>query len=523
MKHTSWLSGLAAAEVRAGGMGSHVVLLISPTGSTTRPVRLAQHRQDVGLVLRRIGAPAQPGGNDSRRTTLNGDACVMPGGEPVETEAISPAQEPVELHGTVALDARVRRPASGVLLDVGRHDVALEILGEVEDVVLDPQLLGDPARVLASATERAGVRAPPESLSVAPTTSWPCSTRSAAATEESTPPDMPQEHASSQVCHRFSGAAAQRHRDVGHHGERVVDVGVGRGRAKREPNRARRPGAGTPPWRPARGSAPARRWHRTNHRTRRLPLRPGRRAAPRVRSRAGTDGDGPGARAPRARPSAAPKVSPRAGRPPSGPAAPTLWPSSRRARSLPPAVPWPSPRRRPRPECRSAGRVLVPHRAAAAKRDRRADDEYPHAHRTTHLVRAERDQVGAGTRLCDLEVGCRLHGVGKDDGVGRSPPNGVHDRSHGLHDARLVVRRHDRDQHDAPKRATAPARRGPPPRPDRPEAPVRRLRAAQRRGTIPGLPGAPRRTPGPPRHRAGPGRPRPFRAPPGRLTRCHQR
>src|ERR1700722_14874213 len=31
---------------------------------------------------------------------------------------------------------------------------------------------------------------PPHSLSVAPTTSWPASTKSAAATDESTPPDM---------------------------------------------------------------------------------------------------------------------------------------------------------------------------------------------------------------------------------------------------------------------------------------------------------------------------------------------
>ncbi len=42
-----------------------------------------------------------------------------------------------------------------------------------------------------SATEQQPLsEGPPHSLSVAPTTSWPASARMAAATEESTPPDM---------------------------------------------------------------------------------------------------------------------------------------------------------------------------------------------------------------------------------------------------------------------------------------------------------------------------------------------
>src|ERR1700728_911891 len=43
---------------------------------------------------------------------------------------------------------------------------------------------------------------PPHSLRVAPTTSWPASTSRAAATDESTPPDMATSTRTRAVCHR---------------------------------------------------------------------------------------------------------------------------------------------------------------------------------------------------------------------------------------------------------------------------------------------------------------------------------
>src|ERR1700678_975764 len=78
---------------------------------------------------------------------------------------------------------------------------------------------------------------PPHSLRVAPTTSWPSSTRSAAATEESTPPDIATSTRMRPVCHPdvppdltghdFSGAATQRGDHPRHDGQGAVDVGPG--------------------------------------------------------------------------------------------------------------------------------------------------------------------------------------------------------------------------------------------------------------------------------------------------------
>src|ERR1700733_1130206 len=79
--------------------------------------------------------------------------------------------------------------------------------------------------------------APPHSLSVAPGTSWPCSTRRAAATEESTPPDIATRTRMDPVCHRGSAAPAQRSDDRGHHVEGAVDFCVGGRVPEREADR----------------------------------------------------------------------------------------------------------------------------------------------------------------------------------------------------------------------------------------------------------------------------------------------
>ena len=81
---------------------------------------------------------------------------------------------------------------------------------------------------------------PPHSLSVAPTTSWPASQRRAAATDESTPPDI-----ATRTAPRHAGAPSRewawrlgdrrRHRVTG-----GVDVGLDGGPAERQPQRAGR-------------------------------------------------------------------------------------------------------------------------------------------------------------------------------------------------------------------------------------------------------------------------------------------
>src|SRR5271155_4346915 len=77
---------------------------------------------------------------------------------------------------------------------------------------------------------------PPQSLSVAPTTSYPCSTRRAAATEESTPPDMATSTRMRPVCQLGSAAMSQRGHDAGHDGQGPIDVGLGGVVAQGEPD-----------------------------------------------------------------------------------------------------------------------------------------------------------------------------------------------------------------------------------------------------------------------------------------------
>src|SRR5215831_7035552 len=90
---------------------------------------------------------------------------------------------------------------------------------------------------------------PPQSLRVVPTTSWPCSTSSAAATEESTPPDMATMTRTGPVCHRRSdrltsangSGGAQSTRRCRHDGERPVDVVLRGVVSERETNGTSRP------------------------------------------------------------------------------------------------------------------------------------------------------------------------------------------------------------------------------------------------------------------------------------------
>ena len=108
------------AQPETAGVGPHLVLGHVAHGEDDAGQRvLAEHGQHVGLVLEGVGATAEL----PRRVGVGGgDPGVVARGQAVEAEAVGPVQQAVELHGPVALDARVGRPPQRVLPHVGRHD-----------------------------------------------------------------------------------------------------------------------------------------------------------------------------------------------------------------------------------------------------------------------------------------------------------------------------------------------------------------------------------------------------------------
>ena len=110
MKHTSWLSGLAAVRRPSAAASRRTsALSMSPTGNSVRAERgLVEHVHHVALVLGAVGAALERerhrrpcgrrgrGGRWRRRRSRAASAA---------------AQQPVELEVAVALDARVRRDA----------------------------------------------------------------------------------------------------------------------------------------------------------------------------------------------------------------------------------------------------------------------------------------------------------------------------------------------------------------------------------------------------------------------------
>ena len=258
---------------------------------------------------------------------------------------------------------------------------------------------------------------PPHSLSVAPTTSWPRSARSAAATEESTPPDM----ATSTRIRILSGRATLNGPDPPstrprhgprHHRQGPVDVGVGGGAAEGEPHGARGLGGPDAPWPRSTwlgSSAPLA--HAEPGRGADARRRRGGRGAPLVRRRRCAGGSARAGRRGRAgRLSTAPGRRPRDRRPgghgapatralglapgaaaaraaarPTAPA--TSWVPLRRSCSCPP--PWMTARARAPTDHQGTGPLGSP-----------------------ELVGAHRDQVAAGRQLGHVEPGRRLHGLG---------------------------------------------------------------------------------------------------------------
>ena len=121
-------------------------------------VVLTEHVHDVALVLVAVGAPLQ-----RVPVAAPPDACVVTGGDGVETELRRPFGEAGELDLAVALDARVRRRSRTMGRHVWRDDVGVEVLREVEHEVFDTEGVGGPAGVVDignAATARVAVASP---------------------------------------------------------------------------------------------------------------------------------------------------------------------------------------------------------------------------------------------------------------------------------------------------------------------------------------------------------------------------
>ena len=126
------------------GLGSDLVLGGLPhRQQQAGQHRRAEHVQHVGLVLGPVGPPGQP-----RPLEGGHHPGVVAGGDLIEAQGVGPAQEPVELHVPVALDAGVGGPARGVVGHVRVHHVALEVVAEVEHMVLDAEPVGHPPGVV---------------------------------------------------------------------------------------------------------------------------------------------------------------------------------------------------------------------------------------------------------------------------------------------------------------------------------------------------------------------------------------
>jgi len=108
-----------------------------------RQLRLGQVPEHVALILLVVG-PAHQEVGAVARTNLR----VMTGRDGVETEPPGAFEEQVELDVAIALDTGVRRLSRGVSVNEGRDDVAFELLGVVEHVVIDAKYLGHATRVV---------------------------------------------------------------------------------------------------------------------------------------------------------------------------------------------------------------------------------------------------------------------------------------------------------------------------------------------------------------------------------------
>ena len=107
-------------------------------------LRLVEHVHHVALILGRIRTALE------RVVTIGAaaDVGMVAGGDGVEAEQVGPLREARELDRPVAFDARVGRDSTGVCVDVGGHDVFVEVVTEIEHEVVDAELLCHAARIV---------------------------------------------------------------------------------------------------------------------------------------------------------------------------------------------------------------------------------------------------------------------------------------------------------------------------------------------------------------------------------------
>ena len=333
----------------------------------------------------------------------------------------------------------------GVVADVGRHDVAVELLGQVEDVVGDAELLGHPAGVVD-----VGHRAAARVRRAAPQLEGGAHHVMALLDQErGRDRGVDASRHGHQHPHATSvppavSAPAQRVHHARHDGQGAVDVGIGGVVPQREADAHRRPARAQRPWRRARGWARAHRSHRTSRRRRTRP--PGRAppAAPPARPRARTGGGARAGRRCRRAPCGVRRAPTPAARRPAGPAA------------RPPGRP-PPPRSRRHESQRGgepdrAGHVLgaaapLALLAAAVLAGRQG---HPRAAPPARRRRPGRPTLWALSdtrsaprgRLGEVEIGRRLDGVGEDERLRGAAPHRVDDVGQRLDHAGLVVGRH---------------------------------------------------------------------------------
>ena len=125
-----------------------------------RELLLRQREEEVSLVLIGVGAALE----QPPPVTVALDPCVVPRRHAGGAEALGAVEERGELQVAVAVGARHRRAARGVLADEVRDDGVLELALEVQDVVRDADRLRHAARIV-EVVERAAAA---ESLPVAP-------------------------------------------------------------------------------------------------------------------------------------------------------------------------------------------------------------------------------------------------------------------------------------------------------------------------------------------------------------------
>jgi hypothetical protein len=102
--------------------------------------------QNIGLILGLVDTAEKPPDRDLDGRGLHPG--VVPGGDRIEAQLGGPRQEAVELEMAIAGHTGVGGAPGGVIGDVGVDDLAVELATEVEDVVGDPELFGDPAGVV---------------------------------------------------------------------------------------------------------------------------------------------------------------------------------------------------------------------------------------------------------------------------------------------------------------------------------------------------------------------------------------